>query len=234
MAIPNKLETEKIIRISKLLQKILPNRELLEEILNKLQPALRPENKLLVATDNLIAFQYPNGDTYSIHLDGTIIESFDSQNSTNSFQRKTISYLNNFIFVSVDSSKSELDDYMSLPSFIERITEKKVYKQNEIVYHRIYQTKAAASLKSYSSETHSEETYVSDSRIAYKRVIDISNAEENIPKITYSKCYSYQTAPFNNLVNPRDKEDLFFVPSNENEFITSVRIINREPILQKK
>ena len=85
----NDLETKSIIRITELLKKVLKNKELLEDILNKLQPIVHPETKILALTNNMISFQYPNGDTYSLIIDSSGIESYYSLNSQGSFQNHT-------------------------------------------------------------------------------------------------------------------------------------------------
>ena len=234
MAKLNDLEKQEIIRFSKLLKKILTNKELLNSFLNYLQPINNEGNTPLVISNNMVAFKYPNGDTYSLRIDGSQIESYFSQTSIGAFQKITISYLSNIALVSVDETITEIDELTSLPSYILRRTDKKVYRDNELVYHRTYKTRANSSLNSYTCETSSQETYVSDDRIAYIRNIIISNDEHNIPNITYSKSVAFNPAPFNNLVNTEERSEPFVYPSNENEFITSTRKITNPETLQKK
>lgn len=230
----NDLETKSIIRITELLKKVLKNKELLEDILNKLQPIVHPETKILALTNNMISFQYPNGDTYSLIIDSSGIESYYSLNSQGSFQKKSINFLNNLIVVSIEESQSETDELTTLPSSIKRFTKKQVYKDNEIVYERMYNSIATASLNAYTSQTESEETYVNPNRIAYRRSISISNDEYNIPKVTYSKCYSYNVSPFNNILNTEVREKPFFVPSNENEYtVYTLALTKQEPSPKK-
>ena len=227
----NDLEAKAVLRFSELLKKVLKNKELLEDFINKLQPIAYKGTTLLVLNDNYISFKYPNGDTYSLQIDGNCIESYYSVKSEGSFQKITVTFLNNIALVSVDESHSETDEFTTLPSLIERSTRKTVYRDNEVVYERKYVAKATSSLNAYTSETNSEETYVSDSRIAYRRNMSISNEENNIPKITYSKCYSYNPEPFDNTTNPQKRDVPFFVSSDEREFnVFTLKISNPEQL----
>ena len=234
MARLNEIEQRDVIRFTELLKKILPNAELLEDFLNKLQPISYEGTTPLAITNNMVAFKYPNGDSYSLHIDGSMIEGYYSQNSIGAFQRITVSYLSNIVFVGVDETITEIDELTGLPSYILRRTDKKVYKDNELVYHRLYKTRANSSLTTYTCETNSHEVYVNDDRIAYIRNLTISNDELNIPKVSYSKSVSYTTAPFNNLVNTEQRDTPFIIPSNENEFITSTKVLVSAETLQKK
>ena len=234
MARLNELENKSIIQFTNLLKKILPNKELLNSFLNYLQPIYNEGTTPLVISNNMVAFKYPDGDIYSLRIDGSQIESHYSQKSVGAFQKITISYLSNIALVSVDETITELDELTSLPSYILRRTDKKVYRDNELVYHRTYKTRANSSLSTYTCETTSQKTYVSDDRIAYIRNITISNNENNIPNITYSKSVSFNPSPFNNLVNLEERTEPFIYPSNENEFVTSTRKITNPEVLQKK
>lgn len=226
MAILNSIEQKDLLNFIKLINKILPNKELLEEFLNKLQPISHKETRVIGITNTYAAFQYPNGDYYMLKFDESGIESFYSEKSIGSVQRVAISYMDNLTLVSRDETITEIDDQTSLPSYILRRTDKKTYKDNELVYHRTYKTKAYSNLRSYNCSTESREVYVSDDRIAYIRDFSISNDELNIPRVTYSKSCSYNPLPFNTVDNPEPREEPFIYPSNENEFLTSTaRII---------
>ena len=230
----NDLEAKAILRFSELLKKVLKNKELLEDFLNKLQPVVYKGTTLLVLNDNYISFKYPNGDSYSLQIDGSGIESYYSVRSENAFQKKTVSFVNDLVVVAIEESQSEIDEITSLPSSIERTTERVVYKNNEVVYERKYHSKATSTLNEFTSTTDSEETYVSDTRVAYRRNMSISNEEMNVPQVSYSKCYSYKPSPFNNRDNTEPREVPFFVPSNENEYIVYTLKLSKQEGQQKK
>lgn len=227
MAILNDIERRDILKLTELLKKILPNKELLELFLNYLQPVSEKITKTIIITPTQVAFKYPNGDYYMLNIDNDGINSFYNQKSIGSVQRIKISFLQNLTFVTNDETISEIDEFTEEPSFIIRHTDCKTYKDNEIVYHRVYKTKTSNTTNTQECSTISQEIYVNDDRIAYMRSMTITNDELNVPEVTYSKCCSYNPAPFNNLINTEKRDEPFIYPSNENEFTTSIAEINK-------
>ncbi len=217
----NQLQLKNITVFIKRLKTMLPNKELLEEFVSKLSPISSETTSAHIITDEMVVFTYPNGDSYSIHINDGIIESYYSQKSNGSFQRKKISYLNNLAFVNEDETICETDELTELPGTILRHTNHRTYKDNELVYQRNFTSFTTSNLRTNTCKTTSQEIFVSDDRIAYIREIEITNDELDMPKITYSKCCSYNPTPFNSLINERKRQEPFIYPSNENEFITS-------------
>ena len=221
MAILNTVEQKGLLEFISSLREKLPNKELLEDLLNKLQPISYKETIVIAITDNVVAFKYPNGDTYSIHVDGSSIDAYYEQKSTDSSQRRTIIYQDEYVYVSLDETTTEIDELTGLPNIIVRQNDNKTYKDNELIFQRAFTTKATANTEAYTCETTSQDIYVSEDRIAYIRDLTISNNSNSKSGVTYRKCCSYNPTPFNNLINTEKRAEPFIYPSNENEFITS-------------
>ena len=190
---------EKLTFFRQYLLKNFKNKEIRNNILNILDKIDSGNAKVLTSSPKNLAIQLSNGDTYTITLTDTGIETYESRYSDSTFIKQTITYYNNLIVVTIDESKSEIDNLTTLPSRILRSTEKRVYQNGEIVYQNYFVSDATSSLNNYTCKTESDEIIVNQDRMAMKRHISITNEENNIPQVRYFRCNHFYSAPWNTL-----------------------------------
>lgn len=192
---------EKVTFFRQYLLNHFKNQKLQQEILDMLDHILDGTYRVINCTPKSIAIELPNKDTYTFSMNNSNIETYFSEYSKSKFTKKTITYIEDLILVSIDESSSEIDTLTTLPAMISRSSEKRVYKNGELTYQLYFTSLATSSLNTYNSITESDEILVDPDKMAMKRYIRISNEDNNVPQIRYYRCNHFYSAPWNTVDN---------------------------------
>jgi len=216
-------EGKTISNIIATLKKRIPNRDLLNQLFERIKMIRDSDNGTLSMNSSGLKFSDDKGTLIILINPDNITEAYKSKNG-NLLEKTVIAFVDREICVKKESTIIQ-NANLSTPSSIQHQTKTREYKDNKMVHERTILTRCSTSIQSTASYTNEKEVYVNDDRIAYMREMTIDTNGSST--VSYHKCLSYNPKSFNDLENPQQETKPFIYETNENEFQTSIKRIKK-------
>ena len=192
---------ERVKALKKYLQYNLKNRDLQYEIVSKLDGVIDKYYGIISLDDDSIVIALPHGNTFSFTREESTLETFRHDVETNSITKTTIEYNGDLITVSINKSVGKIDDFTSLPSSILRSSEKRIYKNDLLVYRTKYESYSTSSLNDFHCMSEFDELVINSENNAVRRYISLDNDEYNVPDIKHFRNKEPYCVHFNTVDN---------------------------------
>lgn len=199
--IRNEKETlEKVQEIGINLRCRLQNKNLLEEIMDKLYSAAKKGNIHEITDNEVTTIDFQTGDTFSLSItDDSITWEWTCWNGHHQ-ERKKVTFDKEKITLTTIETTNYVKGNTNKPCGSEKKSTIEVYENNELTYKREFESKTETDITDTTSQTYICETYINQERQAVQKQIATGDESAFHPTgIRYAKTSHIEVPPFNTI-----------------------------------